>query len=465
MPYLVTAGARRTSRIQLTHIVFIAACVVASACGDQPIAEPRTHGKIAISSGNAQRGSPGEALDRPIVLVVRDASGAPVANVRVAWFADDGGAIAPAESVTDADGAAQATWTLGDASVHRGHAKASGYADAVFTASTDVSAELPLDVIQPLGLATYDGSGQTVHPDYVATGAEWAGSADQYLLITPYPNGNANFENPSILERVRSLDWAVPAGVVNPIAAPGDGYLSDPDALYVPDHNEIWLYFRQVTSENVIRLTTSRDGVRWSAPVVVARAPNHQIISPTVVRRSAADWLMWSVNGNSGCTGATAAVELRRSSNGTDWSAPQTVDLAQPGLFPWHIDVEWIASRGEYWALYNAKTPGACTTGAVYLATSTDGVHWKTYPSPVLAHGAIPELQDVVYRSSFTYDESADAITFWYSGARLEGASYLWHSAVQRRLRPDVFATINVPVAPRSGLALERPLPQLLNFP
>ncbi|HKW11926.1 MAG TPA: hypothetical protein VJO33_16190 [Gemmatimonadaceae bacterium] len=101
----------------------------------------------------------------------------------------------------------------------------------------------------------------------------------------------------------------------------------------------------------------------------------------------------------------------------------------------------------------------------MYLATSADGVHWKTYPSPVLSHGAIPELQDVVYRSSFTYDESADAITFWYSGARLEGASYLWHSAVQRRLRADVFSTINVPSPPKAGIAFQRELPQLINFP
>ena len=117
----------------------------------------------------------------------------------------------------------------------------------------------------------------------------------------------------------------------------------------------------------------------------------------------------WSVNGNVGCTGSSTTVELRRSPDGMNWSAPTTVSLSQPGLYPWHIDVEWIPSRNEFWALYNAKTPASCTTGAVYLATSSDGLQWTTYPSPVLARGAIPELQDVVYRSTFAYDDASDA--------------------------------------------------------
>jgi hypothetical protein len=423
---------------------------------------PRARGKIAISSGNAQRGSPGQRLDQPIVLVMRDASGVPVADVQVTWIADDGGVMDPPQSVTDATGFASATWTLGSGPLHRGRAVATGFTTAQFTASTDINAELPLDVIFPLDLKTYDGSGQTVHPDYVATGPEWT-HAGQYLFITPYPNGNANFENPSIFESEQPTRWLVPNNVTNPIESPHDGYLSDPDAVYVPERNEVWLYFRQVTSENRIRLTTSRDGVAWSTPVDVAHAPNHEIISPSVVRRTPNDWLMWAVNGNVGCTGSAAAVELRRSINGVDWSVPEPVALTQPGFSPWHIDVEWIASRNEFWALYNVKTAGSCTTSAVYLSTSTDGVHWTTYPSPVLARGAIDELRDVVYRSSFAYDPSSDAVTIWYSGARFDGSNYSWHSAVQRRLRADLFESIMSPS--KSSLSAAVALPQLKDFP
>ncbi|HEY2376361.1 MAG TPA: Ig-like domain-containing protein [Gemmatimonadaceae bacterium] len=445
------------------RVVWLALSVVILACGGEHATLPSAPGKIAIRSGDAQRGSAGQRLHRPIVLVVHDALDAPVANVQVTWIAEDGGTIEPSESVTDANGLASAMWTLGDGPTHRGHAAAAGFLSAEFTASIDADTELPLDVIQLLDLTTYEGSGQTVHPDYVATGPEWT-HAGKYVFITPYPNGNINYENPSIFEIDQPTQWLVPDGASNPIVAPTDGYYSDPDAVYVPERNEIWLYFRQVTDENIVRLTTTRDGVAWTSPVDVARAPNHELISPTVVRRSPNDWLMWSVNGNVGCTGVTTSVQLRRSPNGIDWSSPEPVALSQPGFTPWHIDVAWIESRAEYWALYNVKTAGSCATSAVYLATSNDGVTWTTYPSPVLTRGVIPELQDVVYRSSFAYDPSSDALTIWYSGARVDGKNYVWRSAVQRRLRTDLFATIMAP-ATASLPSVTVALPPLLNFP
>lgn len=460
MPFFVGARARRRAR--RCRVALVCLTTSLAACGDHHLTVP-VRGRIAIASGDAQRGVPGKQLAEPIVVVVRDGAGAPVPGVRVTWLVDDGGTIDPSEGVTDPRGRASATWTLGaDLALHRGRALSDGYAAVEFRASTQRDIELPLDVIQPLALATYEGSGQTVHPDYVATGPEWAQSG-VYLFITPYPNGNANFENPSMYESGDLVRWNSPFGVDNPIASQHEGYNSDPDALYVPERNELWLYFRQVTDENVIRLTTSRDGVQWTAPVVVAHAPNHQIISPTVVRRSPNDWLMWGVNGNVGCTGSTTTVELRRSTNGTDWSKPETVALTQPGLFAWHIDVEWIPSRGEFWALYNTKTGGSCTTSAVYLATSRDGLHWQTSPSPVLSHGAIPELQDIVYRSTFAYDELSDAVTIWYSGARYDGGNYIWRSAVQRRQRADLFATIAAPS--RAAATAQRALPPLRDFP
>lgn len=302
--------------------------------------------------------------------------------------------------------------------------------------------EIPLTV---LGLATPDGSGQTVHPDHVTVPPHWHGYAS-YLALTPYPNGDATYENPSLYGGDDGTRWSAPDGVRNPIVRPAAGYLSDPDAVFVPDRNELWIYYRAVTDHNVILVTRSGDGVHFGAPVVVAEGPNHTIVSPAVVRRSASEWLMWSVNANVGCTARSTSVELHRSTNGLDWSPPATVALTQPGYAVWHIDVQWIASRGEYWALYNVKTAGSCTTPAVYLATSADGLTWHTYPSPVLAHGAIPEFADIVYRSTFAYDPASDAIAFWYSGARYEVPNYVWRSAYQRRARADVFAAIAAPI-------------------
>jgi hypothetical protein len=81
----------------------------------------------------------------------------------------------------------------------------------------------------------------------------------------------------------------------------------------------------------------------------------------------------------------------------------------------------------------------------------------------VLARGATKELQDVVYRSTFAYDAVADAVTIWYSGARYDGVNYVWGSAVQRRLRADLFSTIQA--AARPALSSTIALPPLRNFP
>ena len=187
------------------------------------------------------------------------------------------------------------------------------------------------------------------------------------------------------------------------------------------------------------------------------------IVSPAVVRRAPDDWLMWSVNsGHAGCSAATTTVELRRSRDGLTWSKPAIVALAQPERWAWHIDVQWIPERAEYWALFNGKTAGGCTTAELYLATSADGVAWRTYPAPVLRAGVLPELEDVVYRSTLAYDAASDVVTLWYSGARYAGRGYAWRLAYEQRLRADLFAAV-ASTAPVALRALRPAAPPLTN--
>ena len=282
-----------------------------------------------------------------------------------------------------------------------------------------------------LALETFDGSGQAVHPDAAVTPLSW-GASETELFATPYPNGDASKENPSLYARRSLLDWPVPPGVMNPIARPDAGYLSDPDEVFNPETSELWLYYRRVTTENQIFLVRGGAPTLWSPPTLVARGSNHTIVSPTVVRRDVGDWLMWSVNsGASGCTSNSTTVELRRSTDGVNWSDPVTTDLSEANAFAWHVDVEWIPAKGEFWAIYNVKIPGSCTTSALHFARSGDGVHWVVEPAPVLVRGAIPAFADIVYRASLIYDETSDVITLWYSGARFENGRYTWRIATE----------------------------------
>ena len=157
----------------------------------------------------------------------------------------------------------------------------------------------------------------------------------------------------------------------------------------------------------MILLSQSEDGIGWSAPEEVLRARSHEIVSPAVVRGSpVAPWAMFSVNsGPDGCTAHGTTVELRTSDDGRHWSAPVATDLAEPGQVAWHIDVQWIPARGEYWALYNTyPAGGTCTTDALRFARSPDGLHWTTARSPVLRRGVSDAFRDVVYRSTFVVD-------------------------------------------------------------
>jgi hypothetical protein len=211
------------------------------------------------------------------------------------------------------------------------------------------------------------------------------------------------------------------------------------------------MYYRHVARRNSVFLTVSGDGKHWSRPVRVARAPNHELVSPAVERVREGDWPMWAVNaGGIGCKSETTTVEHRTSTDGLHWSSPQTVDVSGPNeLPPWHIDVLWVPEAQQFWALYNEKPPGTCATQALRLATSSDGITWTRHPTPVLRAGVTREFWDIVYRSTLEYDPRTDMVTLWYSGARLDGETWTWSAAVERRSRADLFRLIDTSEPPR----------------
>ena len=421
---------------------------------------PGPPARIVIVAGDGQSGDPGAALPDRVRFEVLDDANQPVAGIAVTINVIAGGGVASSTATTDAGGAISVTWTLGseaedqqlEARVNDG---ITARAHATTCLRVDCSAPPPLNALTLESFDTYDGSGQVVHPD--VTEAPGIGAV-RWLAITPYPGGRAEFENPSVYDAASGGGWQVPDGVVNPLTQPAPGgYLSDPDIVFDPGSDRLWLYYRQVLDgANQIRLMSSGDGVRWSAPITIVTAPDHQVVSPAVVSGSpGAPWTMWAVNaGSRGCTAATTTVERRTSSDGVHWSAPASVDLAQPDEIIWHIDVAWIAARREYWALYNTYPPGStCATGALYLATSSDGLHWRTYPSPVARSGILDAFRDIIYRSTFEVDPGAGTVTLWISGAKYTQATgYVWRAATVTEPVNTLFRIISAPAPPRASL-------------
>jgi len=319
----------------------------------------------------------------------------------------------------------------------------------------------------PIPVITYEGSGQLVHPDAAVFPSRWNGKR-YWVSGTPYPAGNPRYENPSIYQGRVSNDMRVPSGVTNPIvAAPASGYLSDPDILHDPDSDELRMYYRStVGGVDAILVSTSRDGVGWSPPRLVLSDVRYSMISPSIVRESATSWRMWTVNAAArGCVSLASDMVLqqRRSSDGITWSAPEETTLYVPGRVPWHWDVQYVPAKAEYWALIAAYPEGTtCSHTAIYFARSSDGTKWKVSPTPLLAPGQFEPLRDVVYRSSFHYHDGSDAVSVWYSGARLQGNAFTYAVASARYPYAELVRRVEgvVPIIlERSGMA--EPSPEL----
>lgn len=447
----------------LAAVAFVTGAI---GCGDAASApgDPANNAPVLnILRGNSQISAAGSDLPSPVVVRVTTGRGKPVPGVALTWTATGGGRIDPDAPITDDSGLVRASWTLGAES---GRHVATATLDAQ-TASFRATAVEPLSLgsVRHLRLATFDGSDQLVHPDVARVPRGWA-PARRFLAVTPYPGGDITRELPSVYQSGDPSEWVAPDGVKNPIVKPWKGYLSDPDLVFEPTRRELWMYYRHVSRRNSVFLTVSGDGMHWSKPVRVASAPNHELVSPAVVRVSAGNWHMWAVNaGGVGCRSETTTVEHRVSTDGLHWSAPQRVDVSGPNdLPPWHIDVLWVPEMQQFWALYNEKPSGTCATPALRLATSSDGITWTQHPTPVLRAGVTREFRDIVYRSTLDYDARTDMVTLWYSGAREDDETWTWTAAVERRSRADLFRLIDAP-EPLRRTAVSRAVLRLLDAP
>jgi hypothetical protein len=90
-------------------------------------------------SGDGQSALVGTSLPAPLVVRARDAAGNPVAGLAVAWVVGSGGGqLVPATSLTDEQGLASTTWTLGATpQVNTATAVISGVGTVAFTATAD----------------------------------------------------------------------------------------------------------------------------------------------------------------------------------------------------------------------------------------------------------------------------------------------------------------------------------------
>lgn len=93
-----------------------------------------TPAAITAITGSSQRAVAGSALPQPILVRVTSRRGRPVEGALVQFRAPGGGVVEPAASLTDAEGRARTSWTLGDAPGRQ----------TLFASVTDVDSALAL---------------------------------------------------------------------------------------------------------------------------------------------------------------------------------------------------------------------------------------------------------------------------------------------------------------------------------
>jgi len=316
-----------------------------------------------------------------------------------------------------------------------------GYPPAGSTADGDATFEffennflMPLDNnATSLNTPTYDGSGEAVHPDVYYNASGWNGYK-YWMVMTPYPNGgNAALENPSVLTSNDGFSWVVPAGLINPIdPEPPSGGNSDVEIVYNEASNRLEVYYVESgAGTSYLKRRTSTDGISWSNEEDIFNLPDYQVMSPAIIK-DGSTYDMWYDNANS-CSASTAYVEYRTSQDGITWSGPQNVNINQPGLNIWHVDVIYVPSRNEYLMVFAAYPSGStCGNTDLYFAKSTDKINWVTYGDKIIRRGTSWDSVQI-YRSTFLYNDTTDMLRVWYSA---RGAGDAWHIGYTERQYP-----------------------------
>jgi hypothetical protein len=334
----------------------------------------------------------------------------------------------------DADGDVTASAPSPDRAAQSGRMRDAGATDAT-DSSTDAASWgswfRPLrNAAAPLITPTYDGSGQAVEPTVLFFPSGWRGH-HYWMAMSPYPKGNASYENPSILVSEDGLSWSVPQGLQNPLVTPDRGALADGTVVYDDASDELWVYYLDELRDGaspwqLLRRMTSMDGVHWWPWTQLLAGQPYPLESPAVVKKGD-EFLMWTVDiGAKGCSTASSHVLERSSVDGIHWTGPAVVDITIPGYVVWHLNVTQVGRTGRLLAAVTAFREGlSCNHTKLFLAY-TDGERWVTVTEPILSPGKFPAWDDMcIYRSSLLYDEERSRLRAWYS-ARQSGTN-AWH--------------------------------------
>ncbi|NVM20596.1 MAG: DUF2341 domain-containing protein [Desulfobacterales bacterium] len=289
----------------------------------------------------------------------------------------------------------------------------------------DIFSDLPENAASFQTTPTSDGSGQCVHPSILYFPDGWNGYK-YWMVMTPYPGENDDYETPEILVCDDGVNWVVPTGLTNPIVArDATNPNTDPNLFYNEATDELWVYYRKVSATyNRLYLKKSSDGVNWGGTglgtLLLDLSPGN-LISPSVEKVGSTYHLWYGNTADSPNT-----LKHRTSTDGETWGSEGSCNLygAMPsGKELWHLEVRWISAHSEYWAMLTVCNLGQSGSGSWQMfARSMDAIDWYLYPEVWLKPkgGAWDSL--LAYKSTFIL--SGSTVKIWYSAC---STAIVWH--------------------------------------
>lgn len=253
------------------------------------------------------------------------------------------------------------------------------------------------------------------HPSVLHFPVKWNGYF-YWMAITPYPNGDNQWENPTSFCSNDGINWREPdekTAVIN-LPPTGGAYNSDPSLFYNAADNSIYCFWRQngVEKGRALFFEKTSDGVNWSEKKLVCSWPakSVDVIAPSIIQDEG-KFYCYGVSTDEAAKGSyftERAIRRMSSDNLTTGFKPDKAngyDLVKIAnrpwgetQEPWHLEVRKV---NKVWIMLVATTNNGLygAGGRLFMGYSTDGLDFTFGERPIADIKA-------TYKSSFipTYD-------------------------------------------------------------
>lgn len=266
----------------------------------------------------------------------------------------------------------------------------------------------------PLSVVGTENSWENVHPDVIYVPQRFAGYP-YWMVFTPYPLMNDQFENPTLRASHDGINWERIAQVPEPLVPPPnevDRHHADPEVVYYSETlYVIYLTIRKKTDEVTLNVMNCNNDIKWTGPKTVRKDVG--MVSPTI-QVNGNVWHLWFIRYN--MLGNSSELVHTQGSDLGSLEVDRRCNLVIPNHTLWHIDILKVGAGYEALAAAFPKRTDPTRTRLFHLE-SRDGLSFHlTRTTPLIKPSLFGWDNRMIYRSTFL--KSMDGhYRIWYSAS------------------------------------------------